>query len=73
MLQIELMASEVYNRRQKKKTMIATLILFVVALIVYALVFGPIVASISNRAVLAILGFTAVTIILLLAIIFAHD
>jgi len=67
------MASEVYNRRQKKKTVIAALILFVVALLVYALVFGPIVASISNKAVLAILGFTAVIIILLLAIIFAHD
>jgi len=67
------MASEVYDRRQTKKTMVAALILFVVALIVYALVFGPIVASISNKAVLAILGFTAVIIILLLAIIFAHD
>jgi len=66
------MASKVYDRRQTKKTMIAVLILFVVALIVYALAFGPIVASISNKTVLAILGSAAV-ILLLLTIIFAHD
>jgi len=67
------MVSKVYDdRRQTKKTMIAVLILFVAALIVYALAFGPIVASISNKAFLTILG-SAVVIIILLTIIFAHE
>jgi len=72
MLQIELMASDVYDRQQTKKTIITALILIVVALIVYALVFGSTVASIGNKAVLAILGFTDVVIILL-SILFVHD